>query len=228
MVSILLDTGFRYQILYVIITLNIMFQLFNVCFQKIPGVIAFYAAKEIPGKNSFTPLYGSLLVADEEILCSKEVKFYGQPAGIIVADREKTANNAASVVNINYESISKNKPMITIDNVLKSPEKDKRLVNNKTVEPTEIGNDVKCVLYGELKLETQYHYTMEPQTCVVRPSEEGLEVYSSTQWLDVTNVAVAQCLNRNINRFDVHDEIIFNLVRLKSNKTCSKCLHLFF
>lgn len=101
---------------------------------------------------------------------------------------------------IKYKSISKNKPLITIDDVLKSPEKDKRVTNDRTVNPEDVGNDVKYVINGEYKMETQYHFYMEPQTCVVRPTEDGLEVMSSTQWLDLTNVAVAQCLNRPTNR----------------------------
>ncbi|CAG9788136.1 unnamed protein product [Diatraea saccharalis] len=64
---------------------------------KIPGVIAFYSAKDIPGDNSFTPTNVPLILANEEILCSRVVKYYGEPCGIIVADREKTANKAAKV-----------------------------------------------------------------------------------------------------------------------------------
>ena len=69
-----------------------------------------------------------------------------------------------------------------------------------TVEPTETGNDVKTVVYGEMRLNEQYHYYMETQTCVVRPTEDGLEVFASTQWLDLTNVAIARALNVPVNR----------------------------
>ncbi|KAM3955308.1 aldehyde oxidase 2 [Aphomia sociella] len=171
---------------------------------KIPGVLAFYSAKDIPGKNTFTPPICSPIISeDEEILCDKTVKFYGQPAGILVANREKIANKAALLVKVNYESISKNKPILTVEDVLNSPEKDQRTTNNSTVEPTDTGNDVKCVIYGELKLESQYHYTIEPQTCVAKPTEDGMEVYSSTQWLDLVNVGIAQSLNVKTNSVNV-------------------------
>lgn len=142
-----------------------------------------------------------LINVNEEILCSKVVKFYGHPVGIIVATREKTANKAAKLVKVNYESICEKKPLLTIDDVLNSPEKNKRVVNNRTVQPEEIGKDVKHVISGELKMESQFHFYMEPQTCVVRPTEDGLEVSASTQWLDLTNVAVANCLNVAVNRY---------------------------
>ncbi|XP_060804308.1 xanthine dehydrogenase [Amyelois transitella] len=170
---------------------------------KIPGVVAFYTAKDIPGKNSFMAPNPPLVTMDEEILCDGKVKFYGQPVGIIVADRERTANKAASAVKIKYASINRNRPLIMIEDVLKSPQRCKRVTVDEKVQPKDKGNDVKCVLYGDYKIGTQYHYTMETQTCVVQPTEDGLEVYSATQWLDLTNVAVAQCLNVNVNSVNV-------------------------
>ncbi|XP_037293401.1 xanthine dehydrogenase isoform X2 [Manduca sexta] len=170
---------------------------------KIPGVLAFYTAKDIPGDNSFTPLNVALIEMNEEILCSKELKYYGDPVGIIVADREKIAHKAAKLVKIEYTSINENKHLLTIDDVLKSKDKDKRTKTDRIIEPTDVGGDVKCIIYGEVSFETQHHFYMEPQTCVVKKTEDGLEVYSSTQWLDITNVAVAQCLKVPVNSVNV-------------------------
>lgn len=170
-------------------------------FQKVPGVIAFYTAKDIPGDNSFTPLNVPLMSESEQILCSARVKYYGEPAGIIVADKEKTANKAAKLVKIIYSSMNKNKPLISIADVMTSPEKDQRIANTRTVEPTEIGNDVKCVVYGEYNLGTQHHFYIEPQTTVTKPTEDGMEVYTACQWLDLPNVAIAQCLKMSTNKY---------------------------
>lgn len=128
------------------------------------------------------------------------MRYYGEPAGIIVADREKTANKAAKLVKIQYSSMNKNKPLLTITDVMKSPEKSQRIVTNRTVEPTETGNDVKCIIYGDYEVGTQHHFYMEPQTCVTTPTENGMEVYTSSQWLDLPNVAIAQALNVPVNR----------------------------
>ncbi|XP_072939910.1 xanthine dehydrogenase-like [Epargyreus clarus] len=170
---------------------------------KIPGVIAFYTAKDIPGKNTFTPTNVAFMTAEEDILCTGVVKYFGQPVGIIVGDREKTANKSAKLVKVKYSIIKSNNPLLTIHDVLNSPEKTKRVVNDRTMEPTEIGSDVKHVIKGQFNIGAQYHYYMEPQTCVVRPTEDGIEVYSATQWLDLTNNAIAQCLNVPVNSVNV-------------------------
>ncbi|XP_047998047.1 xanthine dehydrogenase-like [Leguminivora glycinivorella] len=170
---------------------------------KIPGVLVFYSAKDIPGDNIFTPTNIPLIIAAEEILCSSKVQFYGQPAGIIVADREKTAQKAAKAVKINYSFVNNAKPLLTIDDVLKSPEKSTRVVVNRTIEPSEIGKNVRSIIQGEYKMDSQYHYTMETQTTVAKPTEDGMEVYAATQWLDLTNVAIAQCLKVPVNSVNV-------------------------
>ena len=71
----------------------------------IDGVRYFYAAKDIPGKNNFTPhLY--LAPVDEKIFAAinDEVLYNGQPVGVICADTMILANKAAKYVKIIYES----------------------------------------------------------------------------------------------------------------------------
>lgn len=173
-------------------------------FKKLPGVTAFYTAKDIPGQNTFMPKNIPLVNVEEEILCSGKVMFYGQPAGIIVASREKIAIKAAKLVKINYKSINNNKPLLTVDDVMNSSEKSTRIIKNQTIEPTDLGNDVKKEVKGEFKMADQYHFYIETQTCIAKPTDDGMEVYSATQWLDLTNIAVAQTLNVPINRYKIN------------------------
>lgn len=71
--------------------------------QNIPGVFAFYSAKDIPGQNDFAPPL-MLMGAPEELFVGVDssIKFFGQPVGILLADSLALANIAAKLVKITY------------------------------------------------------------------------------------------------------------------------------
>lgn len=56
------------------------------------------------------------------------------------------------------------------------------------------GPDTTRTIKGRYECGGQYHYTMEPQNVVVIPSEYGLEVHSSTQYMDMVQVAISDAL----------------------------------
>ncbi|CAG9788241.1 unnamed protein product [Diatraea saccharalis] len=168
-------------------------------YKKQPGVVAFYSAKDIPGKNSFIMLGLIVFIEDEEVFCSKKVNYYNQPLGMIVAESEAVANRAAKLVKVTYSNIST--PVLDIKKAKDDPTRtklflpipaigrglfvDKRFKNNYTI-------------YG------QYHLSMETIMCVSTPSEQGLTVYSSTQWMDFVQNTIAKALNIDHNRVDVY------------------------
>lgn len=70
---------------------------------NIPGVVAFYSAKDIPGLNNFMPLrlpMHNLKV--EEVFCSDKLLYHGQPIGIILAETFDLAYKARNFVKVNY------------------------------------------------------------------------------------------------------------------------------
>lgn len=62
----------------------------------------------------------------------------------------------------------------------------------KVAEDVGVGGPHKVT--GRFDVGLQYHFTMEPQSCVVVPIEDGFDVYSATQWIDATQLAVANAL----------------------------------
>jgi xanthine dehydrogenase/oxidase len=56
------------------------------------------------------------------------------------------------------------------------------------------------VIKGSFDVGSQYHYTMESQSCVCIPIEDGIDVYPASQWMDLTQIAISQVLNIPENR----------------------------
>ena len=57
------------------------------------------------------------------------------------------------------------------------------------------------VIKGSFDVGSQYHYTMETQSCVCVPVEDGMDVYPATQWMDLVQRAISQVLNVPENRY---------------------------
>lgn len=64
-----------------------------------------------------------------------------------------------------------------------------------SLKAKEFGTNTVHTIKGHMEQGFQYHYTMETQTCVVVPIEDGLDVYSSSQWIDYSQIAIADALN---------------------------------
>lgn len=160
-------------------------------FQKLEGVIAVYTAKDIPGKNSFAFPGIQLQTDDEVILADQDIKYHGQPVAIVVAETQDFAINAAKKVKVTYKNVPNTVPVLTINQAKKFSD---RILSGPTIEPKGRGPNVTKVIKGVFDLKAQYHYYMEPLSCVTIPVDRGVEVYDTTQWMDLTQIAVAQCL----------------------------------
>ncbi|KAJ9584593.1 hypothetical protein L9F63_021063, partial [Diploptera punctata] len=145
---------------------------------EIPGVLKFLMADDIPGMNSFSTLSDSLFYIEshEEILCSGQVKYAGQPLGIIVAETNSLAIRATSKVKVKYIDVSV--PNTSLRNVVAS--KDKSRIKWQAV-PLHNGNTTMCLL----------------------PKEDGLDVFPSAQYMEYVQNAISQSLNIQASRINV-------------------------
>ncbi|XP_013136122.1 PREDICTED: xanthine dehydrogenase/oxidase-like [Papilio polytes] len=157
---------------------------------KEPGVIAFYSAKDIPGINSFTPYGKRIFLANEEIFCSGEVKYYNQAIGMIVAETQQIANRAAKLVVGHYSEIKK--PVIDVKLAKNDPN---RVSLYRSIEATDRGLDVYKVVHGSMTIYQQYHFCMETLTSISIPVEDGLEVHAATQYTEGIQVMTSRALN---------------------------------
>ncbi|XP_022826959.1 probable aldehyde oxidase gad-3 [Spodoptera litura] len=167
---------------------------------KIPGVLAFFSAKDIPGKNSFLSQRVPGQLFPEEVFVEKTIKYYDQPIGVIVAETERLAYRAALLVKVNYK-LDKKKPILTIKD---AREREPSRVSLFLIYPArDRGLNVQRVLKGTDEIYAQCAYYMESQTSVSRPSEDGIDVYASTQFLDSYHTALSEVLNIPQNRINV-------------------------
>ncbi|XP_035910093.1 xanthine dehydrogenase-like [Anopheles stephensi] len=173
---------------------------------RIPGVVAFYTAKDIPGNNDFMPVKSQFSPNVEEVFCSGRILFHGQPVGLMVANTFEAAQKAAQKVRLNY-SAKADKPIYpTVKDVADAKCHDRvvdidygftgKSYTDSVTEPS-------ITVSGTFESGGQYHYTMETQTCVCLPLEDGMEVHSATQAVTLTQIAIAQMLGVPENSLNV-------------------------
>lgn len=65
---------------------------------------------------------------------------------------------------------------------------------------TEHGSNTKHTITGHFEVpSSQYHHYMETQQCLCVPNDGEIDIYSSTQWSDTTQIAVSEMLNVPMN-----------------------------
>ncbi|KAH8327482.1 hypothetical protein KR074_006691, partial [Drosophila pseudoananassae] len=164
------------------------------------GVVAFYSAKDIPGVNN-TVTTNLLTPEVDELFAASQVKFYDQPVGVIAALNHDTAVYASTLVKITYSNNQK-KIYLSINQVIEENQSDRIICLKKEQdEPLKIPLLAPGDVLGRgiLELESQYHFTMEPQTTIVVPVDNILQVYSSSQFMDCTQGAIAKMLGVTVN-----------------------------
>ncbi|XP_050507820.1 uncharacterized protein LOC114324830 [Diabrotica virgifera virgifera] len=170
---------------------------------KIEGYVGYVDKKDIPGRNTCTPLDSSMgWSVEEELFCSGIVQYYNQPVGLVIAKTAQAAHMAASLVQVKYTP-PQNKYYLDVREVV-ADNVASRIHHVNTVLPRNKGKDIKHTIKGDFFLDKQYHFHMEVQCCKVVPIDDGgLNIYASTQWMDAVQIAAATVLNMPSNKINV-------------------------
>ncbi|XP_055537408.1 xanthine dehydrogenase/oxidase-like [Wyeomyia smithii] len=173
---------------------------------KLPGVVAFFSAKDIPGTNNFMYFSNFMGSEIEEVFASETVHYHGQPVGLIVAKSHALANRAAGLVKITYSLQNSAVVLSTAKEVLRANAQDriKEMPYSTHGENYDAAPKGDLNIKGHFEIGGQYHYYMETQTCVCIPIEDGMDVYSSTQWVDLTQMAIARVLKVPQNSLNLY------------------------
>ncbi|KAL1140403.1 hypothetical protein AAG570_000335 [Ranatra chinensis] len=166
---------------------------------KIPGVVAFFTAKDIPGKNNFVPI-GFFYTEPEPVFVENKTMYAGQAVGVIVAESHSLAIKASKKVHITYgkcDSVLNDARKIINENITS------RIKEYAKIEPKEKKDNVKYKIKGMWDIKSQYHYTMETLSCVAIPTEDGLDVYPATQWPASVQEAISEVLAISENSINI-------------------------
>nr|XP_018909624.1 PREDICTED: indole-3-acetaldehyde oxidase-like [Bemisia tabaci] len=169
---------------------------------KLNGVKAFYSAKNIPGINTFIPPGEIFSIEDEPLFADKDILFAGQPVGIIVATSQHLANKAAKKVKVNVSNVKK--PLLTTQEVLDSGDQ-LRVKFVDTIERKVKKGSGKYVIKGSFECKEQYHFTMETQVCLAIPTDEGIDVHPSSQFISLVQRAISRALKLPENCINVQN-----------------------
>ncbi|WAR19141.1 XDH-like protein, partial [Mya arenaria] len=171
----------------------------------LPGVVRVLTALDIPGANDVRvpqQLSPTMVPELEELFCSGKVMYYGQPIGMVVAESQTLADKAARLVNVTYNSISA--PVITVDDAIAAktfyPQPMPAIVVG---DPDTAISSAAHSISGVFRTPEQIHFHMETQASNVVPTEDGLQVVSTTQWTDNTQQAISLVTGIPKNKIDV-------------------------
>lgn len=164
----------------------------------------------------FTPFPEPIFVG-----LNQDVLYYGQPVGVLCAVDQQLAQRAVKLIKVTYMnsvagsneadasvySLARSflnpligapaeKPVIATLHAAHELNDNKRLwQNHPPVLATRRGVNATQKIAGRFEIGGQFHYTMEPHTCVCVPAEKGMDVYCSTQWIEITQMAIAAMLD---------------------------------
>jgi xanthine dehydrogenase large subunit len=142
--------------------------------KAMPGVVAVFTHKDIPGTNDCGPI-----IHDDPILAEEKVEYVGQPMFIVVADTHDNARRAARKADIQYEEL----PAILTPEAARDAESfvvpPMRLTRGDAQAAFERSPNI---LKGKLHVGGQEQFYLEGQISYAIPKEgNGMHVYCSTQ-----------------------------------------------
>lgn len=171
---------------------------------KLPGVIAVFTAKDIPGSNLISTSDNFFFLEEEQIFLTGKAKFFNQPVGIVVAETNALAHKAADLIKLSYEGGAK-EVFSTIKDVLSGGPSNRiqHSIKSGATDPGAPVEEYDVKGKGDLEMGLQYHFFMEPQTTVAVPLEGGMQLHVATQWMDLVQIVVANMLNLKNNEIQV-------------------------
>ncbi|XP_057782091.1 indole-3-acetaldehyde oxidase-like [Salvia miltiorrhiza] len=177
----------------------------GVSFESVPkpsGIVDVISAKDIPegGEN----IGATAFCGSEYLFAGDTTGFAGDIIAFVVADRQKEANLAARMAQVDYETEGLDPPILTVEDAVENssffdppPPRYEPYLKTEVIGDFSKGMaeaDHK-ILSAEIILGSQYYFYMETQTALAIPDEDNcMVVYSAVQSPEFTQISIARCL----------------------------------
>src|SRR5262245_49623736 len=132
---------------------------------KVEGVVAVLTHKDVPGHNTFGPVFH-----DEEVLVGEECRYIGQPVVAVAAEHRRALEAAKKAVRIELEPLP---VVLTLDDAIAQESfiGPPRHVRRGDVAAAFAA--AEHVLEGTFRVGGQEHFYLEPQASLAVPGEGG-------------------------------------------------------
>lgn len=152
------------------------------------GVITIVTAADIPGVNNI----GSI-VADEELLPTDQVSYWGQAVAWVVGETEEAARLGALQIEIEYEPLE---PVLDVAEAIAQRSFHGGTQTVQRGDSQAALAQAEARLSGEVTLGGQDHFYLETHASWVIPDPDGsYQVYAGTQHPTETQAAIAHVLD---------------------------------
>lgn len=165
---------------------------------EMPGVHRVVTVKDITGDNTFGPI-----VQDELCFAEDTVTTMGQVIGVVVAETQQQAKEAAKAVRISYERLT---PVLSIEEAIKAesfaPGVPPRVLRKgNVIEAFSVAKNAGNIVEGTVRIGAQEHWYLEPHGTIAVPDENGeMMILASTQAPSKTQAAVARVLGEPMHK----------------------------
>ena len=150
--------------------------------EKLEGVLRVFTADDIPGER-----YTGLIVPDWPLMVKRgeTTRYIGDVIAGVVAETEKTAREAVSLIKVEYEVLSPvTDPFEALSANCAQIHENGNLLSNleiKRGDSKQAELESSYVTKGTYKTQRIEHAFLEIECCLAKPSADGIEVFSQSQ-----------------------------------------------
>ena len=150
--------------------------------EKLDGVLRVFTAEDIPGQR-----FTGLIVPDWPLMLQvgETTRYVGDVLAGVVAETEQIAREAVALIEVEYDILSPvTDPFAALSAESPQIHESGNLLSNTEIERGDANQAEKesaFVTKGTYKTQRIEHAFLEIECCVVKPMEDGVEVFSQSQ-----------------------------------------------